>query len=94
MAQAVSRLTVAVFFGFVVDSVAVGQVFLQILLFFFASIIPSVLHTHFPVCTLYVYQKDERAKPENVTFNRKVLSLTFLILTPMKRGHCLDSSEQ
>jgi len=77
MAQAVSRLTVAVFFGFVVDNVAVGQVFLQVLWFFFVSIIPSVLHTHLHICTLYFYQKDERAKSENVIFNRKVLSLTF-----------------
>ena len=77
MAQAVSRPTVAVFFGFMVDNVAVGLVCFQVLRFFFVSVIPSVLHTHLHISTLYFYQKDERVKPENVTFNRKVLSLTF-----------------
>jgi len=45
-APAVSHLTVAVFFGFVVDSVAVGQVFIQVLRCFFVMIIPPLLHTH------------------------------------------------
>jgi hypothetical protein len=92
MAQAASRLTIAVSLFFFLDLWwTVWQVFLQVLRFFFASIIPSVLHTYLHICILYSYQKDEREKPKNVT--EKYFRLLFILIR-MKRGHCLGSSEQ
>ena len=39
----------AVYLGFVVDNVALGQVFLQVFWFSFISIISQTLHTHSPI---------------------------------------------
>jgi hypothetical protein len=38
--------TISVHVGFMVDNVALGQVFLSVLLFSSVSVIPPMLHTH------------------------------------------------
>ena len=65
---------------FVVDKVAVGQIFLPVLLFPPDSIIPPVLHTH-----LYQHvalnQKDKRTKPGNL--QKSMLFLMSRCLRPL-----------
>jgi hypothetical protein len=53
---------VSVRLSYVLDTVILGPVYVQVLPLSFATAIPIILHTHFHLST-YSYQTDKRAKP-------------------------------
>jgi len=84
--------------GFVADKVALGQIFLTVLLFPPVSVIPPVLHTHFHLHAA-LNQKDKRAKPGNLQktmlfgmskcYRSLILTSVTRVTAPSPNSNCL-----